>query len=156
MKIRTYQPRDAEGVARVYRRSVQELGPRHYTVEQVAAWASCAPDAAAFHARASDGRTFIVATDDADQVIAFIDLEADGHIDVLYASPEAAGRGFAWLLCATAEEIARAGGMTRLYSEVSEGALPLFLRRGFTRLHRRDLKIGNVAIHNYAVEKALG
>lgn len=155
MRIRAYEARDAADVARVYRASVEALGPRDYTPEQVAAWAGRAPDAAAFHARFSDGRVVVVAANDADEVISFIDMEADGHIDFLYASPEAAGKGFAWLMYVTVEEIARARGVTRLYAEASEAALRFFLKRGFTQLHRRDLAIGGIAIHNYAVEKLL-
>jgi putative acetyltransferase len=155
MRIRAYAERDAAGVCSVYRRSVETLGPRDYTPEQVAAWASRTPDAAAMHARLSDGRDVIVAADEADQVVGFIDLEADGHIDLLYCAPGAAGSGLALLLYATAEAIARQRGQARLYSEASEAALRFFLRRGFTLLHRRDLMIGSVAIHNFAVEKVL-
>ena len=140
MKIRAYEARDAEGVAQVFRRSVEQLGPRDYSPEQVAAWVARAPDATAFHARASDGRVFLVVADDADRPVAFTDLEADGHVDMLYCAPEA---------------IARQRGMTRLYSEASEAALRFFLTRGFVKQHRRELMIGEVAIHNYAVEKAL-
>lgn len=155
MRIRAYEARDAAGVARVFRRSIEELGPRDYSPEQVAAWVGRAPDAAAFQARASDGRVFIVLADDDDQPVAFADLEADGHVDMLYCAPEAAGTGLVLLLYATLEATARQRGMTRLYSEASEAALRLFLTRGFVKLHRRELMIGDVAIHNYAVEKVL-
>jgi putative acetyltransferase len=155
MRIRAYAERDAAGVCSVYRRSVEALGLRDYSPEQVAVWASRTPDAAAMHARLSDGRDVIVAANDADAVVGFSDLEADGHIDLLYCSPETAGSGIALLLFATAEAIARQRGLERLYSEASEAALRFFLRRGFVLLHRRDLMIGDVAIHNFAVEKVL-
>ena len=155
MKIRAYEARDADGVAQVFLNSVSGVGPAHYSAEQVAAWASRAPDAAAVHARASDGRLVLVAADDADQPIAFIDLEPDGHIDLFYCAPEVAGTGVAALLYDAVESAARSGGMVRLYSEASEAALRFFARREFVTLARRDLKIGEVAIHNYAVEKPL-
>lgn len=155
MKIRGYEARDAAGVAEVFRRSVAALGPRDYSPEQVAAWAGRAPDAGAFHARASDGRVFIVAVDDDDRPVAFADVEADGHVDMLYCAPEYAGTGLVVLLYATLEAVARQRGITRLYSEASEAALRFFLRRGFVKLHRRELMIGDVAIHNHAVEKLL-
>lgn len=155
MRIRAYEARDADGVARVFRRSIEALGPRDYSPEQVAAWVGRAPDAVAFQARASDGRVFLVLADDDDQPVAFADLEADGHVDMLYCAPEAAGTGLVLLLYATLEAIARQRGMTRLFSEASEAALRFFLTRGFVKLHRRELMIGDVAIHNYAVEKVL-
>jgi multidrug transporter EmrE-like cation transporter len=97
----------------------------------------------------------LVAVDEADSPLAFIDLEADGHIDLLYCAPEFAGSGLADGLYEAVEAAARAGGIARLYSEASEAALRFFRKRGFVMLHRRDLKIGDVAIHNYAVEKPL-
>lgn len=155
MRIRPYEARDAEVVARIFLSSVRGVGPAHYSAEQVTAWASLAPSAAAVHARASDGRMMLVAVDEADSPLAFIDLEADGHIDLLYCAPEFAGSGLADGLYEAVEAAARSGGIARLYSEASEAALRFFRKRGFVMLHRRDLKIGDVAIHNYAVEKPL-
>jgi putative acetyltransferase len=52
-------------------------------------------------------------------VVAFIDLEPDGHIDRLYAAPEAAGRGVAPRLYDAIETVARAQGIERLFTEAS-------------------------------------
>lgn len=155
MKIRRYEARDAEGIAEVYRNAVRGIGPVHYSAAQVAAWVSLAPSAVAIHMRASDGRTTLVAVDEREQPAGFIDMEPDGHIDLFYCAPEVAGAGVAGHLYDAVESMARAAGMMRLYSEASEAALRFFAKRGFVILHRRDLKIGDVAIHNYAVEKPL-
>jgi putative acetyltransferase len=155
MRIRAYEKADAESVSRVFQRSVEMLGPRDYSAAQVAAWASRAPDAERLHVRMSDGRTVFVAVDESDAVLGFIDLEADGHIDLLYCAPEVAGAGIAAALYDAVESLGRARGMARLYSEASEAALRFFLKRGFVKLRRRDLMISDVAIHNYEVEKAL-
>jgi putative acetyltransferase len=155
VRIRAYEARDAADIAALYRRSVETLGLRDYSPDQVAAWASRTPDAAAFHARLSDGRAVFVWVDDADRPQAFADLEADGHIDFLYCAPEIVGTGAAAELYAAVEALARQRGMTRLHSEASEAALRFFLKRGFVKLHRRDLMIGETPIHNYAVEKSL-
>ncbi len=155
MKIRRYEARDAEGVSLVYRRSVEQVGLRHYSPEQVAAWAGRTPAPAAFHDRLNDGRIVFVAIDEGDAPVGFIDLAPDGHIDLFYCSPETAGSGVGAQLYEAVEALARQRGGPRLYSEASEAALSFFLKRGFTNLHRRDLMIGDVAIHNYAVEKML-
>ena len=155
MRVRPYEARDAASVSLVYRRSVESLGPNDYTAEQVAAWASLTPSSEQLHARLTDGRAAFVAVDDADSVLGFIDLESDGHIDLLYCAPEAAGSGVAGALFAVVEALARERGVTRLYSEASEAALRFFTKRGFVTLHRRNLNIHGVAIHNYAVEKLL-
>lgn len=156
MKIRFYEPRDAAAVCVLYRRSVEEIGPNDYSAEQVAAWAALTPTAQQIDARASDGRTTFVAVDDNDKPVGLIDLEVDGHIDLLYCAPEVSGSGVASLLYQALEAAARAREMPRLYSEASEAARRFFLKRGFVELSRRQMEIGGIAIHNFAVEKVLG
>lgn len=62
-------------------------------------------------------------------------------------------------LLAAAEAAARMRGVTRLFAEASELARQVFARAGYVLLQRRDFTIdhpeGPVAIHNYAMEKAL-
>ena len=137
--IRLATPADAEALAEVYERSVRALGPRASTPAQIAAWIGQGGLSDRFHARLADGRRCWAAVDAADRVQAFVDLEADGHIDVLYAAPEAAGTD----------------GLTRLHVEASEAARRFFLKRGYSVVERRDFAIGGVDIHNYAMERRL-
>jgi putative acetyltransferase len=81
--IRTYERRDAAGVAEVFYRSVREVALSDYSAEQVRAWVPARWDAEQEHRRSGDGRLVLVAADQAGHVVAFIDLEADGHIDRL-------------------------------------------------------------------------
>jgi putative acetyltransferase len=155
MQLRRHRFEDAPALAEVFRRSVGELGPRHYTPAQVAAWLADAPDTGDMQLRAVDGRHILVATDDAGRPVAFADLEADGHIDLLYVLPEAAGTGIANALVKALETIARTDGLTRLTVEASEAAKGLFLRQGYTLLERNDFTKGGVAMHNYRMEKLL-
>jgi len=155
MRIRPRRPGDAAALAALYRRSVRALGPRDYSAAQVEAWAALAPTAEGMHARGTDGRTLLVAVDGADRPVAFGDLEADGHIDLFYCAPEAAGTGVAPALYDALEAAARDRGLTRLHVEASEAARRLFLRKGFAVTARRDLTVRGVGIHNFAMEKAL-
>lgn len=155
MNIRLYRPGDACPIAALFVRSVEQLGPRDYSPQQVEAWASRAPSAERVHARATDGRTTLVAVDDTDRPIAFGDLESDGHIDFLYCAPEAAGTGVTSALYDELERIARERGITRLYSEASEAARRFFLKKSFLVRARRQLELDGVPIHNFAVEKTL-
>jgi ribosomal protein S18 acetylase RimI-like enzyme len=101
--IRAYDRRDAAGTAEVFYRSAREVALSDYTVAQVKAWVPGPLDPVREHQRSSDGRLVLVAVDEDDRVVAFIDLEADGHIDRLYCAPEAAGRGIASQLYDTLE-----------------------------------------------------
>ncbi|WP_140985852.1 GNAT family N-acetyltransferase [Asticcacaulis tiandongensis] len=152
MHIRPYQSSDAEGLSAIYDRAVRVTGPRSYSPAQVTAWTALAPDAARLEALMTNRWRFVAVTT---EPIAFIDLEMDGHIDLFYAAPEVTGTGIGKQLYQRTEAFALTQGLTRLYAEASEVALPFFTRQGFTCLHRRDFEVGGVAIHNYAVEKQL-
>jgi putative acetyltransferase len=155
MRVRPYAPGDAEAMAALYQRSVRALGPSDYAPKQVEAWAGAGPSALRFAERMEDGRWAFVADRADGELLGFIDLEADGHIDFLYVAPEAKGRGVADRLLDAVEQVARSAEVQRLYSEASEAARRFFVRRGFVVLRRRDFEVGGVPIHNYAVEKRL-
>jgi putative acetyltransferase len=151
--IRNYERQDAADVADVFYRSVREVALSDYTAEQVKAWVPGRWDAEQEHRRSGDGRLVLVAADESGHVVAFIDLESDGHIDRLYAAPEAAGRGVASRLYDAIETAARAQGIKRLFTEASELARRFFGRKGFTVLERQDIILRGVPIHNYRMAK---
>jgi len=97
--------------------------------------------------------------DAGDRPVAYGLLEPGGHVDMLYCHPDHAGQGLAGQLLAGVEAHARATGTTRLFTEASELARPVFARAGFRLVRRRDFTIphagGDIAIHNYAMEKSL-
>lgn len=90
-----------------------------------------------------------------DEIAGFIDLEADGHIDLLYVSPAAARHGVAQALLEAAEARAALVGLNRLYAEASETARRVFHRMGYSVIARRDFEVVGVPIHNWSVEKVL-
>jgi putative acetyltransferase len=155
MLVRAYAERDAAALAAIYRSAVQEIGPRDYSCEQVAAWLSLAPSAKQVHSLYTDGRTALVAVDAHDQPLAFGDLESDGQIGYLYCSPEAAGTGVTPSVYEALEAEARSRPVSWIYVEASEAARRFFLRRGFRVLARRELHIAGVPIHNFAMEHML-
>jgi putative acetyltransferase len=155
MRIRHYIASDAPALAALYARSVRGVGPRDYSPEQVGAWVSLAPTAEQMHRRCVDGRSVVVAVDEEDGPIGFCDIERDGHIGYLYCSPDAVGTGVARALYEAVEEIARQAGLPRIHVEASEAAKRFFAGRGFVVVTRRDLMIGDVPIHNFAMEKRL-
>jgi putative acetyltransferase len=152
--IRAYQASDADRLAQLYRRSVLHYGPSAYSPAQAVAWAATI-SAEKIASRISDGRYVAVAADEAGNILGWGDLEADGHIDFLYSAPEANGRRVGSTLYEALERQALAAAMPRLYVEASELARPLFERRGFVLLHRNELVVDGVPIHNFSLEKKL-
>ena len=153
--IRPWQDGDAGALAAVFERAVRAIGARDYSQAQIEAWIGDEPRAETFRRKMTDGRRCWVALDSRGEVTAFVDLEADGHIDFLFADPVVAGRGVAAALLDVLERAARDEGLARLYVEASEAARRFFLKRGYTVERRRDFEIRGVAIHNYAMSLAL-
>ena len=153
--IRAYEAGDAPVLAMLLFASVREAGLREYTHDQVTAWAPEPLDPDRFHVWATDCRAVLVATSNQDEPVAYGDLETDGHIDHLYCRPDFVGLGVASQLYDALEAAARSRRMPRLYVEASEAARRLFLRKGFSIVERRDFVLRGVAIHNYAMAKAL-
>jgi putative acetyltransferase len=153
MRIREYRPSDAADLARIFYRAVREVACRFYNQAQVEAWAPNIGDPNGWNRRATDGRKTLVAVDDADKPIAFGDMESNGHVDLLYSSPEAVGTGAASAIYNKLELQAIQLGLTRLYVEASECALPFFERKNFIKVRRNDFEMRGVPIHNYTMEK---
>jgi putative acetyltransferase len=154
MLIRPFKREDGDALAELFHASVREIGPRDYSPEQVAAWSARKPDPARYANHASE-RLILVAEDGEGSPAGYIILERDGHIDHLYCRPDRVGTGVGAALYAEVEAVARRLGMARLSVEASEGARRLFERRGFTIDARNDFAIESVAIHHYAMSKAI-
>jgi putative acetyltransferase len=127
--IRAYDPRDAAYLADVFYCSVRQVALSDYTAAQVRSWAPEPRTAEWVHREASDGRLVLVAANEDDRPVAYIDLEPNGHIDRLFCKPEAAGRGIASRLYDAVEAAARQQGIRRLFTEASELARRLFERK---------------------------
>lgn len=153
--IRPFTASDATAMVEIYRYSVVEIGPNAYNPEQVAVWSNLVPTAEQFINIMTDGRFCLVAVNENDQVVAFADVEADGHIGFLYALPDVAGTGVVKKLYDTLEAHAREQDIGKLYSEASEFAKSFLLKQGFSVVERRDFEVAGVPIHNFAVEKRL-
>jgi putative acetyltransferase len=153
--IRPYRPGDGPALVNVLVRSIHEAALADYSVEQTQVWLPVAPEPSWFDERAADGRLVLVADDRELGPVAYLDLEADGHIDHAYCLPERVGAGVVSQLYDALEEQARALGLADLYVEASESARRLFTKKGFAVVRRHDVVRGGVAIHNFDMRKTL-
>ncbi|HTX06424.1 MAG TPA: GNAT family N-acetyltransferase, partial [Steroidobacteraceae bacterium] len=89
------------------------------------------------------------------RIAGFSDLEADGHIDLLYVHPDFQRRGVARALLEHIESAARERSLLRLYTEASITARPVFEARGFRVIAPRTVTVGGESMINYRMEKGL-
>ncbi len=151
--IRRYTPSDLQELAAVFYDSVRKLGRRDYTLEQVIAWA---PDDIDWEARARrHGSRPTWVAQSAGQVVGFADLEASGHIDLIFVRADWQGRGVASALLLEIERAAGGLGIERLFAEVSLTARPFFERRGFRVIARQSVAIRGQELANFRMEKSL-
>ncbi|TNE57942.1 MAG: GNAT family N-acetyltransferase [Sphingomonadales bacterium] len=154
--LRPFREEEAPRLCEIFGEAVQVIGRHGYSDDQVRVWHGRTPaDPQRMLYRHSQGHRIIVAADEADIAVAYALLEPDGHLDHLYCHPDHTRRGLADRLLAEAEDQARKLGAERLYTEASELARAAFERAGYSVTHRRDFEIDGVAIHNFAMEKAL-
>ena len=157
--VRPFRRSDAEVLPALTQASILLIGARAYSTAQTEAWAARHLTAERFIARAAKGDLILIASTASDLPVAYALLEGDGHVDMLYCHPDHAGRGIGTRLLIEVEQAARAAGLSRLYTEASELARPVFARAGYSLVARRDFRIpcegGDVAIHNYAMDKRL-
>ena len=159
LTIRPFRNQDAEAISLLYRVSVEQLGSRYYAPAQITAWASLTPEPQRLGEQMRDGRLRLLAVDGGDRVLGFADLEyggdGSGHLDYFYIHPDAAKCGVGRALCAAIEQAANNAGLSLIDAEASEAAKAFFIRQGYQERQRRDLMLGDVPIHNYAMRKTL-
>ena len=153
--IREFAEGDAPALSALCRASILELGSLKYSPEQILAWHDRAPSPADYLKWIAGGARIFVSQDQAGEIAAYALLEPDGHIDRLFCHPDHARHGHARALLQHVEREARALATTRLYTEASEVARPVFERAGYSVDHRRDFAMNGVKIHNYAMSKVL-
>lgn len=154
--IRPYNPTDAADLTMILHEAVHAIGARDYTTEQLGAWSPAPMPSEDYVARVADGRTVLVAVRAGARPVAFIELEADGHIDCFYCHPDVVGSGVGRALFRHAQSRAIDAGTPRLFVDASEAARRFFLLEGFHVIARREFQLRGVMIHNFAMEKTLG
>ncbi len=152
--IRRYREDDAPALCELFFRSVREVGPAKYDAAQLHAWADRVPDAQTWHARMAANATIVAVGDDGVPA-GWIELETDGHVDMLYCAPETAGRGVAAQLYASAESLARERGLTHLTTHASRFAEPFFRKHGWSVDERETVTRFGVGIQRARMSKIL-
>jgi putative acetyltransferase len=153
MRIRDVKRADVPQIARLYYETVRRVNARDYSPEQIQAWVPRIYPDAFWQRRFRRYRVFVA--EEADTVIGFVELAANGDIDCLYVHHAHQHQGVGAALMARAERQARRQHNPRLRADVSTTAQPFFRRMGFSVV-RRQVRIYRGRPFNLAVmEKRL-
>ena len=151
--LRPYLPADAKRCAEIFRLSIEELAADDYDEQQREAWASRADDERAFGARLAGELTLLAVIGGA--IAGFASLKGAEEIDMLFIDPEFARQGVGRTLVDALTRLAQARGATRLTTEASDVAKPLFERQGFTAQKRNLVRVGDEWLANTTMIKTL-
>lgn len=153
MRIRPYRADDLSPITELFRESVHHVGARHYSREELEAWAPAALRPADWQPRLA--RNSVLIAEDRGEIVGFAELSPDRFIDMIYVHKDRQAQGIASALLAALEAKARGDGIERLETNASRVAKPFFLRRGFSLVAAQVVERGGVQIENFRMEKTL-
>jgi putative acetyltransferase len=133
--------------------AVHQLGSRHYSAAQCAAWAPEQYDAAAWQQRLAANPPWVACR--GDTLAGFIDLHPDGLIDLCFVHPQFTGRGVGSLLLQHVLAQAAARALPHLYANVSLSAEALFARHGFVVTQRQNVSLRGQTFANARMERPI-
>ena len=153
LAMRPMLPTDAPLLAEIFRAAIEELTADDYSEAQREAWASASDDEEEFGAKLAGELTLVATYGGA--AVAFVSLENNMRIDMLYVHPAAAGQGAAAMLCDALEKLAAARGAKELTVDASDTARGFFEKRGFSGRTRNTVPLGGEWFANTTMVKPL-
>jgi N-acetylglutamate synthase-like GNAT family acetyltransferase len=153
MIIRKYQETDTEMIMNLFYHTVHEINIRDYSQEQVNAWATKTMNYEYWLERLQIKQPYVAEIEG--EIVGFVELEADGHIDCFYCHSQYQNQGIGTELLNYIEDIAKSRNNQKLYAEVSITAKPFFLKRGFSIIKKQRVKRRGKVFKNYVMEKYL-
>ena len=152
--LRPMLPSDAPLLAAIFRAAIETLAEEDYDEAQRAAWIAMADHEKAFARGLTENLTLVATIGGG--AVGFASLKGADQLHMLYVHPAVAGQGVATLLCDALERLAQGRGAKKITGEISDTALPLFQKRGYTPQKRNTIPIGDVWLGNTTMTKALG
>ncbi|NET73817.1 MAG: GNAT family N-acetyltransferase [Sphaerospermopsis sp. SIO1G2] len=153
MIIRKYQITDTEMIMNLFYNTVHEINIRDYTQAQVDAWATKNLNYEYWLARLKIKQPLVAEI--SGEIVGFVELEADGHIDCFYCHSQYQNQGIGTQLLNYIEDIAKSKNNQKLYAEVSITAKPFFLKRGFSIIKEQQVERRGEVFKNYVMEKEI-
>lgn len=152
VRIRSYDSADVGETLRIFHEAITISASADYAPEQIAAWARPDNRDVGGWDRSMLARESYVALV-GEHLAGFSDVSTDGYIDMMFVSPRFARQGVARELLTFLELRARKMSASRLFSNVSITARPLFESFGFHVVDERHPVTGGVVMTNFHMLK---
>ncbi len=153
LQIEDYKVEDARAIADLYHAAVHAIEPTVYSEAQKEAWAPTPPDYIYWANRLAVKKPFVARVNQ--QIVGFMELEADGHIDCAYTHPDFQGKGIGTALYQHLETQAKKAKLTAVYVEASIIARPFFENQGFHYRQTNSIEKAGQTLTNFTLYKSL-
>lgn len=151
--VREYREGDELPLYEVFRSAIHTLAARHYTPEQLAAWAPVDPDVTQWAERMRARRPFVA--EERGRIVGYADLQPSGYIDHFYVSGAEASRGVGRTLMERIHARAKELRIAQLSADVSLTAEGFFARFGFRVVERKLAEVREARLPNARMVKDL-
>ena len=141
-RIRPLREQHIPDLLTLFEQSVRRMGPEHYSPQQVEQWALGARHPGLV-SQLCDHHGWVI--EQQGIPLGFVTLSDDGHLSLLYVSPDHPRQGLGGLLLARALQAAGQLGLHSLTTEASTFSLALFLRHGFEQAGLETVERGGVS-----------
>jgi putative acetyltransferase len=153
VEIRRFVHGDEPKLFEVYYSAIHVIASRDYNQSQIDAWAPADLDQALWRNRMRAINPFVALLDD--EIVGYADIQPSGYIDHFFVSGYYPRQGIGSQLMSTLHQHAAAWRLTRLTSDVSRSAQPLFEKHGFLVVEERRPEIRGVVVPNALMQKLL-
>ncbi|MDR0338323.1 MAG: GNAT family N-acetyltransferase, partial [Planctomycetaceae bacterium] len=152
--IRTAVLDDIPVLKSLYRDTITTVCTADYKSDQIQAWVGTAERTDSLAKRIGT-QHFCVAESKTAEIVGFASFEEPGYLDMMYVHKDFQRLGVGNALLSKICEKAMEVGTARIVSDVSITARPFFEKNGFKLLKKQTVKIGNVELTNYKMEKTI-
>lgn len=147
MFIREYKPADCAELAALFYNTVHAVNAKHYTKEQLNAWATGTVDLEKWNQSLLEHNSFAAIEDEI--IVGFGDIDKTGYLDRLYVHKDYQQMGIATRLCNELEKMVEG----KIVTQASITAKPFFEKRGYTVLKEQQVERHGIYLTNYIMEK---
>ena len=154
MEIRKATAEDINELSELYYETITTINSKDYNEEQIKAWASTADRTENLLRRINEQHFFVAESDDK-KITGFASLDKPGYLDLLYVHKNFQHRGVATLLLQEIFNTANELNISKLQTDASITAKPFFEKHGFKTVQQQTVKIKDVELINYKMEKLI-